>query len=72
MSPTIGTSTFTFLEIDDGSISIWMMVLALRCEVGDAPGYAVVKTRADRNQTIGVAYRRVGGVRAVHPEHPQA
>src|SRR5260370_35186877 len=29
MSPTIGMSTLTFLEIEDGSISIWMMVSAL-------------------------------------------
>src|SRR5271155_2546640 len=29
MSPTIGTSTLTFLEIDEGSISIWMIDLAL-------------------------------------------
>ena len=37
MSPTIGMSTLTFFEIDDGSMSIWMIVFGLGREVGDLP-----------------------------------
>ena len=52
------------IDMDDG--------LGVGREVGDASGHAVVEARADRHQAIGIAHRRIGAVRAVHPEHPQA
>ena len=51
------------IDMDDG--------LRLGREVRDAAGDAIVEARADRDQAIGIADRRVGAVRAVHPEHPE-
>ena len=65
-------STFTFLEIDDGIDIDMNDGLGVGREVRDTAGDAIVEARADRHQAIRVAYGRVGAVRAVHPEHPQA
>src|SRR5580704_1250734 len=40
-------------------------------EFGNLAGDAIVEARADCDQAIGVADRRVGPVRTVHPEHPE-
>ena len=40
----MGTSTFTRLEIDDGSMSIWMILRGFRREVRRAADHAVVET----------------------------
>src|SRR5208283_1884682 len=45
--------------------------LGLRREFRNLAGDAIVEARSDCDQAIGVAYRRVGGIRTVHPEHPE-
>ncbi len=43
--------------------------LGIRAELGRAVDDAVIETRADRQNHIGVMHRQVGGVAAVHAEH---
>ena len=69
-SPMIGTSTLTFLLIDDGSMSTWILRRARRERVEPA-GDAVVEARADADHQVAVVHRPVGLVGAVHAEHAE-
>ena len=69
-SPTIGTSTLTFLLIDDGSMSTWILRRARRERVEPA-GDAVVEARADADHHVAIVHRHVGFVGAVHAEHAE-
>jgi hypothetical protein len=64
-------STLTRLEIDDGSMSMWMILRSHRREVRRVADHAVVETRADGDQHVAVLHRHVGFVRAVHAEHAE-
>ena len=69
-SPMIGTSTRTFLLIEDGSISIWIF-FELRREGVEPAGDAVVEARADRDHHVAIVHRDVGLVGAVHADHAE-
>ena len=69
-SPTIGTSTRTFLLIDDGSMSMWIFFESGRERVEPA-GDAVVEARADADHHVAIVHRHVGFVGAVHAEHAE-
>ena len=61
-SPTMGTSTLTFLLTLAGSTSTWTMV-ALLGELVELAGDAVVEPGADGDDEVGLGHRHVGGVR---------
>ena len=67
-SPITGTSTATFLLIDDGSISTWILWLAGR-EAVEPAGDPVVEAGTDIDHDVAVVHRHVGFVGAVHAEH---
>ena len=64
-------STFTRLEIDDGSMSMWMILRSLGDEVLRVADHAVVEARADGEQHVAVLHRHVGFVGAVHAQHAE-
>src|SRR4026207_258064 len=76
MLPTIGTSTFTRLEIDDGSMSIWMILRGFCAKCAGLPMTRSSK-RAPMASTqspwwhVAVLHRQVGLVRTMHPEHAE-
>jgi hypothetical protein len=45
--------------------------LGVRAELGRAVDHAVVETRADGEDHVGIVHRQVGGVAAVHAEHAE-
>jgi hypothetical protein len=65
---TIGTSTLTRLEMDDGSISIWMMRRASGKVLRIADD-TIVETRADGEQDVAMLHGHVGFQGAMHTEH---
>ena len=70
-SPTIGMSTLTRLEIDDGSMSMWMILRST-----DAKCFGLPITRSSKRAPIGeqhvaVLHRHVRFVGAVHAEHAE-
>ena len=67
----MGTSTFTRLEIDDGSMSMWMILRGTWREMRRIADHAVVEARADRQQHVAVLHRHVGFVGAVHAQHAE-
>ena len=69
-SPMIGMSTLTFLLIDDGSMSTWILLRARRERVEPA-GDAVVEARADADHHVAVVHRPVRLPGAVHAEHAE-
>jgi hypothetical protein len=69
--PTIGTSTLTRLEIDEGSMSMWMILRGIFGEVRRVADHAVVEARADGEQHVAVLHRHVGFEGAVHAGHAE-
>ena len=70
-SPTIGMSTFTRLEMLDGSMSMWMILRSFWREVLGVADHAVVEARAHGQQHVAVLHRVVGFDGAVHAQHAQ-
>ena len=69
-SPTIGTSTLTFLLIEDGSMSAWIFFEPGREGVQPA-GHAVVEAGADVQHDVAAMHRQVRLEGPVHPEHAE-
>jgi hypothetical protein len=67
-SPTIGTSTCTTLLMLPGSMSMWIL-RALRAELVELAGHAVVEARAHAHHQVGLVHGLVGLQRAVHAQH---
>ena len=63
-----GQSTSTVLLIEDGSMSMWM-ILRVRGEAREVAGHAVVEAGADGDQQVALLHGVVGVARAVHAEH---
>ena len=60
----------TFLLMEDGSISTWILVES-RAERVQPSRHAVVEPRADVQHHVAAVHGAVGLERAVHPEHAQ-
>ena len=67
-SPTIATSTLTFLLMMDGSMSAWIFFEPGR-EGVQPPGHPVVEAGADVQHDVAAMHRQVGLEGPVHPEH---
>ena len=57
--------------VDRGRVDIDMGLAAVRREIGDAPGDAVVEARADIDHQVAAMHREIGLIEPVHPEHPE-
>ncbi len=69
-SPTIGTSTCTFLLIADGSISMWIF-FASAANASGLACHPVVEPRTHGDQHVAVIHRHVRIPGSVHAEHAE-
>jgi hypothetical protein len=67
----MGMSTFTRLEIDDGSMSTWMILRSFCAKCVRVADDAVVEAGSHGQQHIAVLHGHVGFVGAVHAQHAE-
>ena len=70
-SPTIGDVDLDALEIDDGSMSIWMILRGIAAKWPGCRSRGRRNAGADGEQHVGVVHRHVGFEGAVHARHAE-